>query len=147
MDNLQSSQKSVSLQCVFHSIRFKVNKGWSTAVLLFLCLYSASLMMASINGSGLLFLLLYIPNIFVVFMLSWWHGSRHFPPPSITATTVQTDYIKKTGKGNASSCASTGRTASTGLGSSSRGYSNNTATTTKKQGIQTVMIINTYVPT
>ncbi|RGJ63154.1 hypothetical protein DXD55_06325 [Bacteroides stercoris] len=26
---------SVSLQCVFHSIRFKVNKGWSTAVLLF----------------------------------------------------------------------------------------------------------------
>ena len=30
---------SVSLQCVFHSIRFKVNKGWSTAVLLFLCPY------------------------------------------------------------------------------------------------------------
>ena len=29
------SQKSVPLQCVFHSIRFKVNKGWSTAVLLF----------------------------------------------------------------------------------------------------------------
>ena len=27
------------MQCVFHSIRFKVNKGWSTAVLLFLCLY------------------------------------------------------------------------------------------------------------
>jgi hypothetical protein len=25
------------LQCVFHSIRFKVNKGWSTAVLLFFC--------------------------------------------------------------------------------------------------------------
>ena len=70
LDNLQIYQKSVSLQCVFHSIRFKVNKGWSTAVLLFLCLYSASLMMASINGSGLLFLLLYIPNIFVVFMLS-----------------------------------------------------------------------------
>ncbi|RHJ50917.1 hypothetical protein DW121_11375 [Bacteroides sp. AM10-21B] len=39
MDNLQISQVSVSLQCVFHSIRFKVNKGWSTAVLLFLCLY------------------------------------------------------------------------------------------------------------
>ncbi|MBT9886873.1 hypothetical protein GPL12_15375 [Bacteroides thetaiotaomicron] len=35
MDNLQSSQKSVSLQCVFHSIRFKVNKGWSKALLLF----------------------------------------------------------------------------------------------------------------
>ena len=32
-------KKSVPLQCVFHSIRFKVNKGWSTAVLLFLCLY------------------------------------------------------------------------------------------------------------
>ena len=32
------SYKSVSLHCVFHSIRFKVNKGWSTAVLLFLCL-------------------------------------------------------------------------------------------------------------
>ncbi|THG68194.1 hypothetical protein E5981_06145 [Bacteroides faecichinchillae] len=29
------SKKSVHLQCVFHSIRFKVNKGWSTAVLLF----------------------------------------------------------------------------------------------------------------
>ena len=32
-------QKSVPLYCVFHSIRFKVNKDWSTAVLLFLCLY------------------------------------------------------------------------------------------------------------
>ena len=32
-------QKSVPLQRVFHSIRFKVNKGWSTAVLLFLCPY------------------------------------------------------------------------------------------------------------
>ena len=31
--------KAVPLQCVFHSIRFKVNKGWSTAVLLFLCPY------------------------------------------------------------------------------------------------------------
>ena len=39
LDNLQIYQKSVSLQCVFHSIRFKVNKGWSTAVLLFLCPY------------------------------------------------------------------------------------------------------------
>ena len=39
LDNLQISQMSVSLQCVFHSIRFKVNKGWSTAVLLFLCPY------------------------------------------------------------------------------------------------------------
>ncbi|MBD9144512.1 MAG: hypothetical protein EGP81_03000 [Bacteroides clarus] len=39
LDNLQIFQLSVSLQCVFHSIRFKVNKGWSTAVLLFLCPY------------------------------------------------------------------------------------------------------------
>jgi len=30
--------KYVPLQCVFHSIRFKVNKGWVTAVTLFLCL-------------------------------------------------------------------------------------------------------------
>ena len=36
LDSLQISQESVSLQCVFLSIRFKVNKGWSTAVLLFL---------------------------------------------------------------------------------------------------------------
>ena len=34
-DYLLFSEKSVPLQCVFHSIRFKVNKGWSTAVLLF----------------------------------------------------------------------------------------------------------------
>ncbi len=34
LDYLQISRKSVHLQCVFHSIRFKVNKGWSTAVLL-----------------------------------------------------------------------------------------------------------------
>ena len=39
LDNLLIPQESVSLQCVFHSIRFKVNKGWSTAVLLFLCPY------------------------------------------------------------------------------------------------------------
>ncbi|KAA9044569.1 hypothetical protein F6S82_16665 [Bacteroides xylanisolvens] len=43
MDNLLISQESVSLQCVFHSIRFKVNKGWSKALLLFLCLYASSL--------------------------------------------------------------------------------------------------------
>ena len=35
LENLQIIQKAVPLQCVFHSIRFKVNKGWSTAVLLF----------------------------------------------------------------------------------------------------------------
>ena len=37
LDNLLISQESVSLQCVFNSIRFKVNKGWSKALLLFLC--------------------------------------------------------------------------------------------------------------
>ena len=36
---LQITKEYVSLQCVFHSIRFKVNKGWSTAVLLFFALY------------------------------------------------------------------------------------------------------------
>ncbi len=40
LDYLQMSQKYVPLQCVFHSIRFKVNKGWSKALLLFLCPYS-----------------------------------------------------------------------------------------------------------
>ena len=39
LESLSMSQKSVPLQCVFHSIRFKVNKGWSTAVLLFFALY------------------------------------------------------------------------------------------------------------
>ncbi|MZH18149.1 hypothetical protein GT641_12940 [Clostridium sp. BIOML-A1] len=34
---LQITKEYVSLQCVFHSIRFKVNKGWSKALLLFLC--------------------------------------------------------------------------------------------------------------
>ena len=38
LNYLLMSQKSVPLQCVFHSIRFKVNKGWSTAVLLFFAL-------------------------------------------------------------------------------------------------------------
>ena len=40
LDNLQLFWKYVSLHCVFHCIRFKVNKGWSTAVLLFLCPYA-----------------------------------------------------------------------------------------------------------
>ena len=29
LDYLQVTKKSVHLQCVFHSIRFKVNKGWA----------------------------------------------------------------------------------------------------------------------
>ena len=43
------SQKSVHLQCVFHSIRFKVNKGWSKALLLFLfCTVSMRMYMKNI---------------------------------------------------------------------------------------------------
>ena len=43
------SQKSVLLQCVFHSIRFKVNKGWSKALLLFLfCTVSMRMYMKNI---------------------------------------------------------------------------------------------------
>ena len=38
--NLQNRQKVVPLYCVFHSIRFKFNKGWSKALLIFLCLYA-----------------------------------------------------------------------------------------------------------
>ena len=41
LNYLLMSQKSVPLQCVFHSIRFKVNKGWSKALLLFLCPYTS----------------------------------------------------------------------------------------------------------
>ena len=44
LENLQIPQKAVPLQRVFHSIRFKVNKGWSTAVLLFFALYQDTLM-------------------------------------------------------------------------------------------------------
>jgi hypothetical protein len=56
-DNLQSCRKSVSLHCVFHSIRFKVNKGWSKALLLFfmsiryLRIQSAFSIAFFINGS------------------------------------------------------------------------------------------------
>jgi len=53
LDNLLISQESVSLQCVFHSIRFKVNKGWSKALLLFLCPYVNSLF--DINQQNSLF--------------------------------------------------------------------------------------------
>ena len=53
LDNLLISQESVSLQRVFHSIRFKVNKGWSKALLLFLCLYASSLF--DINQQNSLF--------------------------------------------------------------------------------------------
>ena len=36
---LQITEKAVPLHCVFHIIRFKVNKGWSKALLLFLYPY------------------------------------------------------------------------------------------------------------
>ena len=48
-DNLQSCRKSVSLHCVFHSIRFKVNKGWSKALLLFLCLYLTEILQSVVE--------------------------------------------------------------------------------------------------
>ena len=38
--NLEIRRKPVPLHCVFHSIRFKVNKGWSSAELLFFCPYA-----------------------------------------------------------------------------------------------------------
>ena len=53
LDNLLFSQESVSLQRAFHSIRFKVNKGWSKALLLFLCLYASFLF--DINQQNSLF--------------------------------------------------------------------------------------------
>jgi hypothetical protein len=37
---LQMSKNVVPLHCVFHSIRFKVNKGWTTAVVHFFCPYA-----------------------------------------------------------------------------------------------------------
>ena len=48
-DNLQSCRKSVSLHRVFHSIRFKVNKGWSKALLLFLCLYLTEILQSVVE--------------------------------------------------------------------------------------------------
>ena len=49
LDNLLISQESVSLECVFHSIRFKVNKGWSKALLLFLCLYLTEILQSVVE--------------------------------------------------------------------------------------------------
>ena len=34
---LENQKKALNLQRVFHSIRFKVNKGWGLAKPLFLC--------------------------------------------------------------------------------------------------------------
>ena len=41
------------MHCVFHSIRFKVNKGWSTAVLLFLCPYVTKFLLNIIYSTSL----------------------------------------------------------------------------------------------
>ena len=49
LESLSMSQKSVHLQCVFHSIRFKVNKGWSKALLLFLCLYLTEILQSVVE--------------------------------------------------------------------------------------------------
>ncbi len=46
---LQVSRKSLPLQRVFHSIRFKVNKGWSSAELLFLCPYVSTKKIPSLS--------------------------------------------------------------------------------------------------
>ena len=53
MKHLPRSQKSVSLHCVFHSIRFKVNKkDWLSGIdSLFLCLYVTCLYVTSFIGS------------------------------------------------------------------------------------------------
>ena len=53
LESLSMSQKSVHLQCVFHSIRFKVNKGWSTAVLLFSCPYVTKFLLNIIYSTSL----------------------------------------------------------------------------------------------
>ena len=42
--------EGLHLSCdFFHSIRFKVNKGWSKALLLFLCLYLNKVTYNSLN--------------------------------------------------------------------------------------------------
>ena len=46
---LQIRQKAVPLHRVFHSIRFKVNKGWSKALLLFFCPYLKHLIFPLLN--------------------------------------------------------------------------------------------------
>ena len=69
LDYLLISQKSVSLHCVFHSIRFKVNKGWSKALLLFLCPYVSfqfyirrTILSLMINVESYFFSAKYTPN-------------------------------------------------------------------------------------
>ena len=51
---LSISKKAVPLHRVFHSIRFKVNKGWSKALLLFLYPY------VSLTFQNQLFILLIV---------------------------------------------------------------------------------------
>ena len=49
LNNLEITEKAVPLHCVFHSIRFKVNKGWSTAVLLFFALINSLFLLCSVR--------------------------------------------------------------------------------------------------
>ena len=62
LKNLQITQKAVPLHCVFHSIRFKVNKGWSKALLLFLCPYVSQCLHVSekMTNIALSFIIMYI---------------------------------------------------------------------------------------
>ena len=60
---LSFSQKPLPLQCVFHSIRFKVNKGWSSAELLFLCPFPYGILVFFLipkNALAFAFKLLYV---------------------------------------------------------------------------------------
>ena len=65
-DNLQISQKYVHLQCVFHSIRFKVNKGWSKALLLFFLPNTDDIPFLLNHQKGEHTLLLTIPHVFLI---------------------------------------------------------------------------------
>ena len=49
---LSISKKAVPLHRVFHSIRFKVNKGWSKALLLFLPIRFFNLLQATFSPSS-----------------------------------------------------------------------------------------------
>ena len=77
---LQIKRKCLSLHCVFHSIRFKVNKGWSTAVLLFLCQkkrmthwahppYTVNHLISMVSLSFLAFLFLFLFFIIIIYFL------------------------------------------------------------------------------
>ena len=74
---------SVSLHCVFHSIRFKVNKGWSTAVLLFLCLFVPKIFLNTSYSTSL-----------VVFYLSLFSSSHNFAYRILNLKSMKNKLIK-----------------------------------------------------